>query len=203
MKKRNFTQLKKTMILEELNKFSKKITEEYASSRAEYARTYFTTAYNITVSCFYKTLEYAVVRNIVEDTIVTKMMKKAIANQNLHKNGAGASSIIKYARMYTERYKYIASTMPEEEVRKLAIEFGDNPDISKAEFAAAYGVHQRVIGYCLNRAIIENIADDRTVDAIERRSINNAKAENVQTTKEFFTNLKKKREEKQKEITLK
>lgn len=200
---RKFTQLKKIMTLEELNKFCKKVTEEYANSSPEFARSYFCKSYRITVSCFYKILEYAVVRNLVEDTIVTKMMKKAIANQNLHKNGAGASSVIKYARMYTERYKYIANTMPVEDVRKLAIDFGDNPDITKAEFASAYGVHQRVIGYWLNRAIIEKIADDRTVDAIERRSINNAKAEKVQITKEFFDNLRKKREENRKENSLK
>lgn len=203
MKKRNFTQLKKTMTLEELNDFCKKITEEYVTFEPQYARSYFCERYQITESCFYKILEYAVVRNLVEDVIVAKMMEKAIANQNLHKNGAGASSVKKYARMYTERYKYIAETMPMEEVRNLARDFGDNPDITKVEFASAYGVHQRVIGYCLNRAIIEKIADDRIVDAIERRSINNAKAENVQTTKEFFNKLRKKRKESQKGITLK
>lgn len=203
MKKQNFTQLKKTMSLEELNKFCKKVTEEYATSEPQFARTYFCERYKITVSCFYKILEYAVVRNLVEDVIVSKMMTKAIANQNLHKSGAGASSIVKYARMYTERYKYIAETMPVQEVKELARDFGDNPDISKAEFASAYGVPKRVIDYCLSRAIIENISDNRTVDAIEKRSINNAKTKNVQMTKEYFNTLRKKREENKKEITLK
>lgn len=194
MKKRNFTKLRNSMLLTEFNEFCKKVTTQYANSEPQFARTYFCEIYEITVSCFYKVLEYAVVQNLVDDETVRKMMQKAIQNQNLHKNGAGSSSIIKYAKMYTKRYKYIAETMPEEEVRTLARDFGDNPDITKAEFASAYGVSTKVIDYCLKRAIIEKIADDRTLDAIEKRSISNAKVGDVQRTKEFYFALRKMRE---------
>lgn len=193
--KRNFTKLRNSMPFTEFDKFCKKVTTQYADSEPQYARTHFCKSYEITVSCFYKVLEYAVVQNLVDDETVRKMMQKAMQNQNLHKNGAGSSSVIKYARMYTKRYKYIAETMSVEEVRTLAIDFGDNPDITKAEFASAYGVSTKVIDYCLKRAIIEKIADDRTVDAIEKRSINNAKAGNVQRTKEFYFTLRKMRED--------
>lgn len=129
------------------------------------------------------------------------MMNKAIENQNLHKNGAGSSSVLKYSRMYTKRYKNIATNMSEEEIRNIAKDFGDNPDIGKGDFASSYGVHPRVIDYILKRAIIENISDNNVVDAIEKRSIANAK--NTQNVKEYFDTLRKVREENKKEISLK
>lgn len=212
MEKRNFTKLKKIMILEELNKFCKKIAEEYANWEPQFARTYFCERYQITVSCFYKILEYAIVENLVDDITVQKMIKKAMANQNLHKSGAGYSSVIKYARMWTKRskntdkstqYKEIAEKMTVEEIKILARDFGDNPDITKADFASAYGVNVKVIDYALEIAIKNNIANDREVEAIKKRSINNAKSENVQSVKKYFSNLRKIRKANQKEITLK
>jgi len=130
------------------------------------------------------------------------MMKKAMLNQNAHKNGAGYSSILKYARIYAERHKNVTKVKPYKDIAKemaievvngLAIDFGDNPDITKAEFASAYGVHSKVIDYALERAIVENIVDDKTVAAIEKRSIKNAKVENTVSIKKYFSNLRKKR----------
>lgn len=210
MKKRNFEELRKSMSLKEFNKFCKKVTEEYANSEPQFARTYFCETYRITISCFYKILEYAVVENLVDDIVVQRMIKKAMTNQNAHKNGAGYSSIIKYTRMYQKRkrniaiapYKKIAREMSVETVRTIAVDFGDNPDITKKEFASAYGVHTKVIDFCLERAIEDNIADDKTVVAIEKRSIKNAKAENIEITKRYFSNLRKRRKANKKEITL-
>lgn len=195
---RKFTTLKKSMLLEEFNQFCKKITEEYANSEPQFARTYFCNRYEITIACFYKILEYATIENLVEDIIVQKMMRKAMLNQNAHKNGAGYSSIIKYARMYHKRWKNFAKKeMTAEEVKALAIDFGDNPKITKAEFASAYCVHSKVIDYALERAIEENIANDKTVDAIERRSIAHAKKDTIGSTKKYFSNLRERRRENQ------
>ena len=198
-----FTQLEKKMTSEELEKFCKKITEEYANSAAQFARSYFCKKYEITISCFYKILEKSVINNLVEDITVQKMIKKAIENQNAHKNGAGASSIIKYAKMYTKRYKYIAETMKVNDIKELAEDFANNPNISKIQFALSYGVNSKVVDYCLKRAIIQNIVDDFTVKEIETRSIANATTNNIDMIKNYFANLKRIREENKKEIALK
>lgn len=191
--KKNFKNLKVTMSLEKLNNFCKEIAEEYANSEPQFARQYFSNRYEITFSCFYKVLEYAVIHNLVEDIIVQKMMNKAISNQNLHRNGAGTSTVIKYAKMYAKRHKYIAEAISEKELKDLAIDFGNSPDIPKAEFASMYGVNSRVIDYALERAIKNNIVNDATVDLIEKRSINNAKKGNVEKVKMYFENLRKNR----------
>lgn len=199
MKKRSFSQLKKTMNYNEFCNFCKKITEQYANSEAQFARSYFTENYNISEACYYKILEYAVVTNLVEDVIVSKMMNKAVANQNMHSKGAGGSSIAKYARMYTQRCEYIAAAFSEENVKKLAMDFADNPDISKEDFAASYGVARKVIEIVLERAIENNVVEDKVFEAIEKRSLskNSSKA-----AKNYFSALRKKREANKKGITL-
>lgn len=199
MKKRSFIQLKKLMRYDEFCKFCKKVTEEYANSEAQFARSYFTENYNVSENCYYKILEYAVVTNLVEDVIVNKMMNKAVANQNLHSQGAGGSSIAKYARMYTQRCEYIAASFSEEEVKKIAIDFADNPDISKEDFATSCGIARKVLEIILERAIENNVVEDKVFEAIEKRSLskNSSKA-----TKDYFVALSKKREANKKGITL-
>lgn len=202
MKKRSFTILKNSMSYDEFNRFCKKLTQEYANSSAEFSRSYFTEHYNISSDCYYKILEHAVVTNLVEDVVVVKMMNKAVKNQSAHNPSAGGSSKAKYAKMYSQRCQYIAIGFSNEEVRKMAIDFADNPDISKGDLAASYGIARKVFELVLVRAIEENIADDRTVDSMELRSIKNAQPEKLEMTKENFAALRTKREAKKQGITL-
>lgn len=93
--------------------------------------------------------------------------------------------------------------MPVNDIKELAEDFANNPNINKMEFASSYGVNSKVIDYCLKRAIIENIVDDFTVKAIETRSIANATTNNSDIIENYFANLKKIREQNRKEIALK
>ena len=76
-KKRSFKQLKKEKNAEELRKFCRKMTEEYANSEAQFARSYFSEHYNISEKCFYEVIKYAIETNLVEDVVVFKAMEKA------------------------------------------------------------------------------------------------------------------------------
>lgn len=202
-KKRSFKQLKNSFATEEeFNKFCKKLTEEYSRSEAQFARTYFTQQYNISVSCYYKILEHAIIDNLVEDVVVERMENKAAKNQSAHNESAGGSTRVKYARLKAKRYQNIAESISNEEIKDAARDFADNPDISKQDIASSYGWNKRVLDIILLKAIVDNIADDRTVDSIERRSVNNAESEKVQMTKNYFVALRKKREASKKEITL-
>ena len=192
-KKRSFTQIKKTMQLSEFEAFCKKLTEEYANSDAQFSRSYFCNRYNISESCYYKVMEFAVVMDLVSDSIVSKMLNKSMANQNLHLAGAGGSSIAKYARMYSARCEYIALSFIDDEVRKIAKDFVDNPDIPKQEIATMHGISKKVLDLLLVRGIEQCIVDDETVNKIEERSIKNSHPSNVQRTKEYFEALREKR----------
>lgn len=192
MNKRTFKDLKKTMTEEQLAKFCKKIAEEYAKSDSQFARTYFTNQYNITVSCYYKMLEYAVVENLIENGIVTKMMNKAIANQRLHSNGEGGlSSNIKYQKMLVKRNKKVLDSFDDENIKKLALDFADNPDIGKQDLAAAYGITPRILEKLLEKAIVHNIVDDKTFEEIKKRSLRDAN----KAAQEYFEKIQRQREE--------
>lgn len=192
MKQRTFTDLKKSMTEETLNKFCKRIAESYANSETRFARSYYGKNENITESCFYKVLERAVEMNLVSEKTVDKMERKAEANRNLHVKGAGVGSLVKYEVLRKKRNDYIISNYTKEQITTLATEFANNPEMSKKEFADKYGVCTMVIDKILVKAIVENIVDDETFAKIEKRTIEK-NAGNAKTTK-FFEALRQKRQ---------
>lgn len=194
MKARNWTQLKKTMTPAQLNKFCKKLAEQYANSESYFARDYFCRLYNITESCYYKAKEYAITQNLVDDDTVNKMMKKSAGNRDMHAKDSGAATVAKFARMSEERKR--------NKIIQAATEFADNPDISKKDLAIARGLTLREYEMMLVAAIEENLVNDQTVYAMEDRSVKNALAANVEKTLSFFDGLKKKREAFKEGITL-
>lgn len=194
MKARNWTQLKKSMTTEQLNRFCKKLAEQYANSESYFAMDYFCKLHNITTSCYYKVKEYAVTQNLVDDDIVNKMMRKSAGNRDMHAKDAGVATVAKFARMSEERKK--------NKIIQTAIEFADNPDISKKDLAVMRGITVKEYDMMLVAAIEENLVNDLVVSAMEDRSIKNAASTNVERTVEFFDGLKKKRAAFIKGITL-
>ena len=192
-KKRSFTQLKKQMSFKEFCDFCKSVTEDYANSEMHFARSYFCNNHNISPSCFYRVLEYAVITNLVDEITFSKMLDKAKANQKAHSDKAGGSSDVKFARMYTERCKFIATSIETSEVENLAKLYAHKYDLSKSEIAWNAGIPVKVLDYVLLRAIEECIVDDALFAAIEKRSLSKTKPEKLEYTKDFFAGLQKKR----------
>lgn len=193
MRRRSFTQLKKSMSYEQFNKFCKKITEEYATSEAKFARSYYTKQYEISDSCYYKIIEYAIVTNLVNDLIVSKTMNKAINNQKAHSINAGCSTRVKYSKMYTKRCEYIASSYSTEEIKQIAISYANTPGVSKNDLATSYGITRKVFELLLIRAIVENIVENNIVDAMEKRSKQNTTNQDTKEVDKFFEELREKR----------
>lgn len=199
MRKRSFKDLTKTMTTTQIDNFCKKIAESYANSEAKFARTYYTEHENISISCFYKVLERAVILNLVSEKIVDKMERKAELNQSVHAEGAGITSKEKYEMLRKKRNEYIIFLYSDEEIKKLATDFANNPEISKTEFTEKYDVSIKVLDTLLKKAITENLIDDETFAKIEERSL--AKDSSLRA-KEFFKLLHKRRNSNLKETTL-
>ena len=173
-----FTQLKKNMDMdmEQVNSFCKKVAEEYANSSSQFSRSYFCKYYNLTQSCYYKVLKQAVEEDLINDAAVQRMINKSIGNQKMHAKDAGSSTMVKYANMKAKRHVVQA--------RKYATEFAYNPDISKMDLAASHGVTLKHFDELLVIAVERNIVDDNVVDAMEMRSIMNAKPGKAKITEE-------------------
>lgn len=195
---RTFTQLKKAMTTEQLNNFCKTIAESYAQSYTCFSRKYYCEQYNITISCYEKVKDYAIVNNLVSDKIVNLMRDKAIANQQYHMSQAGASSWRKFDILMVEREENKRKT----ETRKCAIEFAYNPNIPKRTLAAMHGMTIKDFEKMLVIAIEENEVEDAVVDLMEERSIKNSDSTNHNKITQFFAGLREKREKNKKEITL-
>lgn len=201
-KKRSFKQLKIELTFAKFNTFCKEVAEQYATSENEFARSWFCEHYNISKSCFYRVLEHAAVTNLVDEEIFKKMREKALKNQKAHAEGAGVTTLEKYARIYQKRCEYIAMSFVKDDIIKFATDFADNPDISKQDLSVVYEIPTKAADLILVSAIENSIINDVVVDAIERRSINNAETSKKEITKQFFKALRKKREANKKGFTI-
>lgn len=198
-KGRSFSELKKAMTADkEFENFCKKIANEYANSKGEYARSYFTKEYDITVKCYYKILETAIVYNWVSEETVEKMEEKALRNQKAHASTAGLSTRKHYARIRLKRNNYIVSLYSEKEIEDLATNFAYSP-LSKKEFAKKEGITIKILDLLLKKAIVEAIVDDIVFNAIRQRSVDN-ETRNKKRVEDFFVELAKKRNSKISEL---
>lgn len=198
-RKRSFKDLSKTMTAQEMEKFCKRIAESYANSEARFARSYYTENEDISISCFYKVLERAVIMNLVSEKTVDKMEMKSEINQSSHAAGAGITTREKYAELRKKRNEFIIFSFSEEEIKQLAIDFANHPETSKKEFAEKYDVSITVIDVLLKKAIIDKIVDDETFAKIEERSLMKNSSKRA---KEFFRLLRERREFKEKGTAL-
>lgn len=199
MKKRSFRDLSKSMTTIEIDNFCKRIAESYANSEAKFARTYFTEHEDISMSCFYKVLERAVILNLVSEKTVDKMERKAELNQLSHAKGAGMTTREKYSMLRKKRNEYIIFLYSDEEIKEIATDFANNRQITKIEFAEKYDVSIKVLDTLLKKAITENIVDDEIFAKIEERSL--AKDSSLRS-KEFFRLLHERRKSNLKETAL-
>lgn len=190
MKKRSFKDISRTMSTKELDNFCKRIAESYANSDSRFARSYYTEYENISISCFYKVLDRAIMLNLVSEKTVDKMEKKAMANQASHAEGAGMTSREKYVALRKKRNEYIIFLYSDEEIRELATDFANHPEVSKKDFSDKYGVSTTVIDVLLKKSITENIIDDETFAKIEKRSLSR---DSSIRAKEFFRLLHQRR----------
>lgn len=194
-KGRSFTVVKKSMRTDkEFKDFCKSIAEEYGNSKGEFARSYFTKQYDISISCYYKILETAIIRNWVSDEIVEKMEEKALENQKVNSSVAGLSTRKHYAEMRRKRQEYIISLYLEREIEELATKFAYS-SLSKKEFAKKEGISIKTLDQLLEKSIVEAIVDDIVFYEIRQRSFANEKKDKKRV-EDFFIQLAKRRNSK-------
>lgn len=193
---RCFTQLQDSLTEEELDKFAKKVAEEYASSEFGMSRTYFTELYSITSKCFYRLLYRAIVCNLVTDETVNNMWTKARVNSNFKSQEvAGKSSTTKtdlnYTRLLNERKWFIwLQQFPEEKKIEITTYFAEHTETSKQECAEKFQLTVYALERVLEDTIVKNLVDNEIFLKIRKRSI--AKNKDKKTVN-YFAKLTKKR----------
>ena len=191
-KRRSFKELKNDCSYEGFCNFCKDVAERYATSEIEFARSYYCKTLNISESCFYKVLEFAVVMNLVSDKTFEKMRDKAVKNQKAHAPNAGITTLEKYGKMFEQRCQFIAYAIQVEEVRKFALEYIEKSTTPKKDLAEKYGYSPRVADILLIRSVEEGIITDEQVDEMQQRCVIFSPG-HFKSINEYFIGLKKKR----------
>lgn len=192
-KKRCFTKLKNSMNIKVFRNFCKDLTEEYANSSGEFARSYFTSYYNISESCFYKILEYSIITNLIDCDAVFKIEKKAFSNSKANCSEAGTKTKAKFAKMRDQRIKYKSGEFQNNEIKIIAKDFANNPQITKKDFAKCLKIEVQILEQVLYKACTEKIVNDDIFKKIQKRSIENASEEKKEKVIAFFSKLREKR----------
>ena len=195
-KNRTFKQLQKEKRLEELNDFSKKVTETYALSPQEYSQTNAAADNQLTKKGLRDVMDYAIVTALVTRDVATKVLEKTIKNQQRKVQDAGSSSLSHHKKIIRLREKYLADGYSRVEIGKITSNFAtSNKPISY--YTQKYETESDdVTRLLLERAIAENIASDDEMEAIIARSL---KVKSTDSVKLYFQNLRSKREKNKKE----
>lgn len=141
-----------------------KITTEYANSKIDFARTYFTDKYKITEHVFYKARDYAVIFCLVDVETCNRLKNKAATNysRNNDKNSAVAS-LAHFESLLVQRQDFLDS-FSINEIKSIADKYVEGVSVEK--IAKAYETGPFAIKYLLKKGIIQLIFDSSTVKQI-------------------------------------
>lgn len=195
IRKRKFSEIRDSMTGEQFRIFCASIATKYATSQAEFSQSYYAEKYEVSIYTIRKILEEAVINDWVSEDIVSRMEKKACTNQRNQEEveTSGLSSIEYYGKLRKQRNAFLLSRYSDEEIRIFAERFADNPDVPKDHFAKVLGMYQIIFDKLIKKAIEEVIVDDLVVEKIEERTLAKTPKEKINSTKEFFNVMKRKR----------
>ena len=185
MKRRNYSELEKTRNRKQMRAFVREVAEFYANTDNEISKPYITNYYQITDSCYYKILEYAVIWGVVDDITVKRMEEKTCFNARLH-SGSCYRTESKYAELKRERKEYSKFPFSKKEVINITKRFAGNSLLTKKELAKEYEVSINLIDNALYVAIVENLVKDEIFQKIKERSL---KANNSEKAIAFFEEI--------------
>lgn len=141
-----------------------KIITEYANSKIDFARTYFTDKYKISEHVFYQARDYAVIFCLVDNETCSMLKNKSATNysKNNDKNSAVAS-LAHFETLLVQRQSFLDS-FSINEMQDIANKYVEG--VSTENIAKAYETGPFAIKYLLRKGIVMLIFDSSTVKQI-------------------------------------
>lgn len=190
-KMRTFKKLCDEKNLQELNDFAKSVTEAYALSSLECSQRVLAADNNLTIRGLRDLIDYAIVSNLVDRSMAQKVLEKRIHNQQKKVKNAGGSSVLHYKKIINLREKNLAEWYPICIIGKIAKDFAEIDEPIKY-FTEKYKIESdSLTRKLLERAIAENIASDKEMEAIFKRSL---KVKDNERIRNYFNYILQKRE---------
>lgn len=138
-----------------------KMITEYANSDLEFARTYFSEQYGISIHVFYKARDYAVIFGLIgNETCKNLRIKTAENYKNNNEKSTPRASLNHFYKLTEERQKYFDS-FSENEIRDMGSKYVAGVSVNK--IAIAYDTGEYTVKYLLSKGVVELIFDGTTV----------------------------------------
>ena len=184
MKRRNYSELEKTRNRKQMRAFVREVAEFYANTDNEISKPYITNYYQITDSCYYKILEYAVIWGVVDDVIVKRMEEKTSYNAQLH-SGTSYRTENKYSELRKLRREYAEFPFTKKEAKEITHLFVEEK-VSKEDLARKFCTTRSKIDKAIYVSIELNWVKDEIYNKIKESSL---KADSSEKTVNFFKEL--------------
>lgn len=191
MKRKNYSELEKTRNRRQMRAYVREVAEFYANTDNGISKPYITNYYQITDSCYYKILEYAVIWGVVDDVIVKRMEEKTSYNAQLH-SGTSYRTENKYSELRKLRREYAEFPFTKKEAKEITHLFVEEK-ISKEDLARKFCTTRSKIDKAIYVSIELNWVKDEIYNKIKESSL---KADSSEKTVNFFKELDYLRESK-------
>ena len=184
MKRKNYSELEKTRNRRQMRAYVREVAEFYANTDNGISKPYITNYYQITDSCYYKILEYAVIWGVVDDVIVKRMEEKTSYNAQLH-SGTSYRTENKYSELRKLRREYAEFPFTKKEAKEITHLFVEEK-ISKEDLARKFCTTRSKIDKAIYVSIELNWVKDKIYNKIKESSL---KADSSEKTVNFFKEL--------------
>lgn len=190
---RTFKQLEKKENGKELEWLSQKVTRTYVGTnltQAEVAR-----KNQITTKCCRQLMDYAIIHGYVTRLEAINVKDKAIENSNRKGKEEGSKSLLHHESLIRQREEYLVSMFTEGYVKRIVQDIANNPHKPICDFTGTYLLESnRMTKLLIERAIVEVIVDDKTVELLEERNRRQKRGKRIARKKiERFKKLKEQR----------
>ena len=133
------------------------IMYDYATSSDEFARTFFTSRYNISEHVFYKIRDYTIIFMLVSPVICKRICNKSFRNQIGHNpSGNYNTSFVHYQNLIAKRREYLNS-FSDAEIVHIAFDYSNGnslSEIAKIHNIASIGIVRNLIAIALVNRLI-------------------------------------------------
>ena len=184
MKRKNYSELEKTRNRRQMRAYVREVAEFYANTDNGISKPYITNYYQITDSCYYKILEYAVIWGVVDDVIVKRIKEKTSYNAQLH-YGTSYRTENKYSELRKLRREYAEFPFTKKEAKEITHLFVEEK-VSKEDLARKFCTTRSKIDKAIYVSIELNWVKDEIYNKIKESSL---KADSSEKTVNFFKEL--------------
>ncbi len=192
---RKYTELQKEKSFEELKEFEIKVLEQYATSDYVVSQADVARDNNITLSCFKRIKEDAIIHAYISRKMVEAIRNKAITKSEMQIQQSAGKCVLYYERLLKQREEFLVIAMSKVQIKYIAEDIANNPSNPIKYFKKKYNLESdRLVRLILKNAIVENIVSDETMELIIKRSLNCYSHKRLQyKAKKVFDEFRKER----------